>query len=111
MSRVTEGPLAEGEDLAGGHLEDQGLAPAGMAERARADLVSPASVPLGRPGRGKPGQQRLVGDALGDALDDDVQAAVPRVAPGRKDYLAVGSEVDGLLLRRAGAEVEGAVEP
>jgi len=82
-----------------------------VVEGAVADLELPGSVPLRAPRGGEPVQRGVVGDLDGVALDDDVQAAVPVIAPGGEGDVRVRAQVDGLLFGGAGAEVEGAVEP
>jgi len=62
-------------------------------------------------GRDVTAQQRVVRDALGPSLDDDVEASLPPVVACCERALVVGAQVEGLLLARTGAEVERAVAP
>src|SRR4029453_8457860 len=107
---LAERALGEGEHLGWLHLEDK--CPAVLVlEAAVSDLIAPAPVPLPSPGARKPSELRVIGDPDRGALDDDVGSVFPLVAPGRQDHVLVVSEVDGLLLARAGAEVDRVVEP
>jgi hypothetical protein len=93
---MSEGSLAEGEDLARGDTEDERLPAGVVVESAVARLVLPATVPLGRPGFGELGKDVIVGLALRFAFDDHIKPLVPAVAAGRDDHVPVGVQVDGL---------------
>jgi hypothetical protein len=98
VAGVGERAFCEGEHLGGFELVDPCRASCGVPESFVVDLVVPAAVPLVGPGGGEAFEQCAVVDALGATLDDDVDAAVPGVAPGGEQDLIVVGEVVRLLL-------------
>src|SRR5215469_7211697 len=108
---VAEASLAECEHFGGSYRVDLRIAAVRVVETAVFDLVLPPAVPSGRPSAGEPGEQRIVGDRHGIALDDDVEPFVPGAASGGEDDVRVDAQVAGLLLGVAGGEVDGVVEP
>lgn len=111
MSRVRERPLAEGQDLVRANAIDESLAPAWMMKPTVPGLVTPLAVPLGRPRLSQSSQQVIVRDRHGRALDHHVESAGPSVAAAREHHVRIGTQVDGLLLRLTGREVDRVVEP
>jgi len=60
-----------------------------MAERSLAHRVLPLTIPFTGPRQGEPVERGVVGDPDRVALDNDVQALVPPVAPGRLAIIGV----------------------
>ena len=81
----------------------------GVRERPVPDVEVPLGPVLRLVQLGHTLQRRLVRDANGVALDDDVEPLVDVVAPGRQDAVPVAFEVPRLLLVGARAEEERAV--
>src|ERR1700735_2529045 len=110
MSGVAEAPLCEGKDFRwadGEHERSSGV----VFKAVLTDLVIPSSVPLARPGCGKPLELPCVGDAGRLALDNHVEAALPVVGASGQGDVRVAGEVARLLLAGAGSEVQRVVEP
>src|SRR5262245_43067267 len=107
MSCVGEGTFPEGEHLGWYDGEQQCRAVAAFVmEHAAACFEMPSSVPLGPPCGGQCRQYAVIGDLNGITLDDDVEALIPLVATGHEHDVAIGPQVDSLLLVRTGAEVK-----
>src|SRR5215217_1680923 len=87
----------------------RGVRAAGLPEGVLRHLEPPRVLPLEPLGDGS--QRALVRDALGRALDDDVESVPERVAAGRHHAVRVRAEVALLALAPAGCEVQRAVEP
>jgi hypothetical protein len=56
-------------------------------------------------------ERAIIRELDGVALNHDVYSCVPVIAAGCQNYVRIATQVDTLLLGRAGAEVDGFVEP
>jgi hypothetical protein len=84
-ARPAEGSLAEREDLLGRHREEEGLPAIGVLQGALAELGRHSPYQLVAQAFGQPLEPVGRRDAVGIALDDDVEPALPVVAARRQD--------------------------
>ena len=75
------------------------------------DLEGPVAAVFRQERIGHPLQERQVPHDDGIAVQHDVEALIPGVAPGRHRAVPVGTQVPRLLLTRAAGEIQRAVRP
>jgi len=116
VTRMTECPFGEGENLLRSDLEDEHFAvedffAIAMMKAVDADGVIPTTVPLVRPRFGDANEFLLGFHSVRHAFDHDVETLIPIVAARGEGHVIVVRQIHALLFFGSGSEEQGVIDP